>query len=95
MINGTVMKGPTPTMLLMLSAVACKSPSPRINPGSRPRSSRVAVKRQDSETRAERRRKSTAFFVMEMFERVQTRISTILPPLAAAMELKSIDTVQA
>src|SRR6516165_3175920 len=34
MINGMVMNGPTPTMLLMLSAVAWRSPKPRTSPCS-------------------------------------------------------------
>ena len=32
MISGIVMNGPTPTMLLMLSAVACSRPKPRCRP---------------------------------------------------------------
>ena len=31
--NGIVMKGPTPTMLAMFRAVACKSPKPRVSWG--------------------------------------------------------------
>ena len=34
MISGIVMNGPTPTMLLMLSAVACTRPRLRIRPCS-------------------------------------------------------------
>ena len=32
MMSGMVMNGPIPTMLLMLSAVACSKPNPRIRP---------------------------------------------------------------
>jgi hypothetical protein len=35
MISGMVMNGPTPTMLLMLSAAAWRSPKPRMRAGSR------------------------------------------------------------
>src|SRR5580765_4977034 len=34
MIRGMVMNGPTPTMLLMLRAVACRRPKPRTRPCS-------------------------------------------------------------